>query len=300
MITWTKGYALVQAGAREGQVTLTGATHIFPGISEPYYLQAPWYDWAIADLLLRECDGMIREAEQSVYRMPARTPSLEHVAILRAAGERHALRGEWSDALRCSNFCLESNQGDSLDHATMDYVNAAIACLELDDQNAYLRLRQEMTSRFKDLDEKTAERVIQVSVMRTLDDQTAARLETLAAVLRRAFLKQPTRNHTEYSQRLALYEYRRGNYLDAMDSARRSVADVRDVALPNAMEHVISAMSLQRIGNRSAAHLELERAKNLIETGFDLEFDMWHWRQWVFVRLLLQEARGSIPQPPPP
>jgi len=112
-------------------------------------------------------------------------------------------------------------------------------------------------------------------------------------------LKQPTRNHTEYSQRLALYEYRRGNYLDAMDSARRSVADVRDVALPNAMERVISAMSLQRIGNRSAAQLELERAKNLIETGFDLEFDMWHWRQWVFVRLLLQEARDLMPQPPP-
>jgi len=299
MITWTKGYALVQAGAREGQVTLTGGAQIFPGISEPYYLQAPWYDWAVADLLLRECDGMIGEAEQSVYRMPARTPSLEHVAILRAAGERHSLRGEWSDALRCSNFCLESNQGDSLDHATMDYVNAAIACLELGDQNAYLRLRQEMTSRFKDPDEKTAERVLQVSVMRTFDDQTAARLETLTAVLRRALLKQPTRNHTEYSQRLALYEYRRGNYLDAMDSARRSVANVRAVALPNAMECVISAMSLQQIGNRSAAQLELERAKNLIETGFDLEFDMWHWRQWVFVRLLLQEARDLMPQPPP-
>ena len=149
MITWTKGYALVQAGARQGLVTLTVATEIFPGISEPDYLQAPWYDWAVADLLLREWDEMIGEAEQSVYRIPARTPSLEQVAILRAAGERHALRGEWSDALRCSQFCLESNQGDSLDHATMDYVNAAIACLELGDQNGYLRLREEMTSQLQ-------------------------------------------------------------------------------------------------------------------------------------------------------
>jgi len=300
MITWTKGYALVQAGARQGQVTLTAKTEIFPDISEPHYLQAPWYDWAVADLLLRECDGMIGEAEQSVSRMPARTPSLELVAILRAAGERHALRGEWSDALRCANLCLESNQGDSLDHATMDYLNAAIACLALGDQNAYLRLRQEMNSRFKDPDEKTAERMLKVNVMRPFDDQTAVRMETLAAQLRRALLKQPTRNQTEYSQGLALYEYRRGNYLEAVDSARRSVANVPAVAQPNAMERVISAMSLQQNRNRSAAQLELERAKNLIETGFDLEFDMWHWRDWVIARLLLREAESLIQQTPLP
>ena len=136
--------------------------------------------------------------------------------------------------------------------------------------------------------------------MRTFDDQTAARMETLAALLRRALLKQPARNHTEYSLRLALYEYRRGNYLDAMDSAHRSVVNVRNVAQPNAMERVISAMSLQQIGNRSAAQLELERAKNLIETGFDLEFDMWHWRDWVIARLLVREAEGLVQQTPLP
>jgi hypothetical protein len=96
---------------------------------------------------------------------------------------------------------------------------------------------------------------------------------------------------------LAVYEYRRGNYRNAMDAARRSVANVPGVALPNAMERVISAMALQHLGDRSAARLELEHAKNLIETGFDLEFDMWHWRDWVLVRLLLREADGLISQP---
>jgi serine/threonine protein kinase/tetratricopeptide (TPR) repeat protein len=300
MITWTKGYALVQAGARQGQVTLTVATQVFPGISEPDYLRASWYDWAVADLLLRECDEMIGEAEQSVRRMPARTPSLKDVAILRAAGERHALRGEWSDALRCSQYCLQSNQQDSLDHATMDYLNAAIASLQLGDENGYLRLCEEIVTRYKDPEEKSAERALEVGLMRPLDDRTAARLEPFAALLSRASQKQPTQNDTKHSMTLAVYEYRRGNYRNAMDAARRSVANVPGVALPNAMERVISAMALQHLGDRSAARLELEHAKNLIETGFDLEFDMWHWRDWVLVRLLLREADGLISQPPLP
>jgi hypothetical protein len=91
------------------------------------------------------------------------------------------LRGEWTDALRCSQDCLQSNQGDSLDHARMDYLNAAIACLELGDENGYLHLREEMASRFKDPDETTAEKALTVGLMRSLDDRTAALLEPFAA-----------------------------------------------------------------------------------------------------------------------
>jgi len=203
--------------------------------------------------------------------------------------------GQWQNT---SGYCGDA--AIQLEVVFARTLNAAIACLALGDQNAYLRLRQEMNSRFKDPDEKTAERMLKVNVMRPFDDQTAVRMETLAAQLRRALLKQPTRNQTEYSQRLALYEYRRGNYLEAMDSARRSVANVPAVAQPNAMERVISAMSLRQNRNRSAAQLELERAKNLIETGFDLEFDMWHWRDWVIARLLLREAESLIQQTPLP
>jgi hypothetical protein len=70
------------------------------------------------------------------------------------------------------------------------------------------------------------------------------------------------------------------------------------MALPNAMIHVISAMSLHHLGNHSAVPLELAQAKNLTETGFDLEFDMWHWRDWILLHFLLQEADSLTTQPP--
>jgi hypothetical protein len=42
------------------------------------------------------------------------------------------------------------------------------------------------------------------------------------------------------------------------------------------------------------------RAEMINGFSFDLEFDMWHWRDWVLVRLLLREADGLISQPPLP
>lgn len=83
-----------------------------------------------------------------------------------------------------------------------------------------------------------------------------------------------------------------------MGWAHRSLPHFANIAMPNALLRVILAMSLHQLGDDSAARLELEHAKNLIETGFDLEFDMWHWRDWVLLRLLLREADGLIQQAP--
>jgi tetratricopeptide (TPR) repeat protein len=299
MITWTKGYALVEAGARQGHVTLKVATQIFPGISEPDYLQAPWYDWAVADLLLRECDEMIGQAEQSVSTRHGQAPSLADLAIVRAAGERHALRGEWSDALRCAQYCLKSNQQDSLDHATMDYVNAAIASLELGDEKTYLRLREEMTTRYKNTGEVAPWRTLEAGLLRPIDDRVAATFKDFAAGLA-DWSRKETNNYWGLML-VSLHSYRLGDYDSAMDLARQSLARLRDgTRLPNAELSIILALSLDRQGNRSAALSELDQAESVIRTGLDLEYDMWHWRHWVGVRLLLQEARGLISQTPPP
>jgi hypothetical protein len=98
---------------------------------------------------------------------------------------------------------------------------------------------------------------------------------------------------------LSLHSYRNGDYDRAMDLARQSLARVRDGAqLPNAELGIISALCLNQSGNPSAARSELDRAESVIRTGFDLDYDIWHWRHWVLVRLLLQEARGVISQAP--
>ena len=293
MVIWTKAYSLIQAGARQGLVKLPVTAEIFPGLSEPDYLEGAWYDWAVADLLLREWNEMIGEAEQSVSRMHGRTPGLEELAIMRAAGECHALRGEWAQALTCAQFCRQSNQQDTLDHTTMDYVNAAIACLELGDEKTYLHLREEMATRFKDADEVAPWRTLEVGLLRPIDDRVAATFNNFAA----GMAGWSETNDYWGLMLLSLHSYRNGDYARAMDLARQSLARLRDGAqLPNAELSIILALSQNNLGTRPAALSELDRAESVIRTGFDLDYDVWHWRHWVLVRLLLQEARGLISQ----
>jgi hypothetical protein len=292
MMQWTKGYALVQAGSRQGLVRPGVPAEIFPGMSDPEYLQAPWYDWAVASLVLREGDKMFGEADSSPSRSPGGAPNLEQVAVFRAVGEWHALRGEWSDSLRCSQYCLQSNQEDSLDHATMDYLNAAISSLETGDKAGYERVREEMASRFNNPDERAAERTLAVGLMQSFDNQTALHLEPFSALLTRTLA---SGNETAaYPALLALLDYRRGNYAKAMERVQRELPKVSYVPQPNALYRVILAMSHHQLGNHAAARLELERASRLTDTGFDLDFDMWHWRDWILFRFLLREANALI------
>src|SRR4029077_3073499 len=116
-------------------------------------------------------------------RTHSHAPTLEELAIVRAAGEWHALRGQWSEALRCAQYCMQTNQQDSLDHATMDYVNAAIASLELGDEKTYLHLREEMATRFKDADGVAPMRTLEVGLLRPIDERVAASLDNFAAGL---------------------------------------------------------------------------------------------------------------------
>lgn len=297
MVTWTRGYALVQAGARQGLVTLTDRPEIFPGVSESDFLQAPWYDWAVADLLLHEWDEMIREAEQSVSRTQSDARGLDGLAIVRAASQWHALRGEWSEALRCAQYCIQSNHQDTIDHATMDYVNAAIASLELGDEKTYLRVREEMATRFKDTGEVAPWRALEVGLLRPIDDSVEAPFEKFATGLAR--WSRNEKNDYWGLMLVSLHSYRKGDYAGAMDVTRQSLARLRDgTRLPAAELSIIQALCLNQQENRSAALSELDRAESAIRTGFDLDYDVWHWSHWILVRLLLQEARAAIPQSP--
>ena len=312
IVEWTEGYELIQAGSKPGVVAPGTASGIFPGMAESVHLEGSWYEWAVANLLMRECNRQMVETEQSIDQTPVPTANPENAALLSAIGEWHALRGEWLQALQRFNSCLQSNQKDASARVSIDYLDAAITWLELGNESSYSRLRKEATVRFEDTDNKSvAERVLKVNLLRAMDEPTAASLEPFVGVLARllpsavGIQKRTNSDDAEYSMLLGLFEYRRGNYEKAMDWAQRSLDAATGKALPNATDHMILSMSLRRLGNPSAARLQLEQAQNLIQTGFDFDFDIWHrsggvlltnWRDWVFVRLLLREANALIPE----
>ena len=102
--------------------------------------------------------------------------------------------------------------------------------------------------------------------------------------------------------RLALFEFRRGNYTNAIEQRsphRRQRLRAWHCPMRNDSRN-LGAMSLHHLGNHSAVPLGVGlQAKNLTETGFDLEFDMWHWRDWILLHFLLQEADSLTHANPP-
>jgi hypothetical protein len=179
--------------------------------------------------------------------------------------------------------------------------------LKLGEDTVFGRLLDEATQRFKDTTDKEAvENVMKLSLLRPLGDTTAGALKPFGQALERAVaspgpIKEGTTTSAAWDlMLLGLLEYRRSNYTQAIEWCRRSRDASTFMALPTVMDRVILAMSFYKLGDAAAARSELGHGRSLVMGGMNRGFDKWHWHEWVFARLLLQEAEGLIPQPPLP
>ena len=93
-----QAYELIHAKSQQGLNIGSAPSTLFPGTPED--LEGSWYDWVIADLLMRECDELFAQSERTLDSMSkSDSASTETVMDLaRALGEWHAIRGEWEQA----------------------------------------------------------------------------------------------------------------------------------------------------------------------------------------------------------
>jgi hypothetical protein len=304
-VNWTAACELIHAKSQTGlNIGGTVAT-MFPGT--PQDLQGSWYDWVIADLLMRECDEVIAQSDQSLEATSKSGAfSQETVMILsRELGEWHAIRGEWEQARNHFEYVRRYSQSPD-DAVRVDYLSA-LASLKLSDEKGFLSLRDQAISRSKGTTEPwRSETAMQAALLRPLDNTSAAALEPFVQILERAVAAAGPLKEGTYAPAssdlalLGLFEYRRGNYAKALDCCQRSLVTCTYMPLPAATDRVIRAMCFSKLGDNATARAELDGAKSLVQSGLNIGYDRWNWPAWVFARLLLQEADSMIPQAPPP
>jgi hypothetical protein len=297
---WNRAYELIHAKSQEGLDIGSAPSTLFPGTPED--LEGSWYDWVIADLLMRECDELFAQSERtldSMFKSNALSKDTV-VALARALGEWHAVRGEWEQAR--SRFSQLPEDG-----GTRDYFLSAIIALKLGDESGFFRVRDQGISRFNGTTEAWGhENVMQVGLLRPVDSTSVAALEPFAQFLERAVASaEPLKEETFVPASwdlalLGLFECRRGNYAKALDYCQRSLVSCTYMAMPAATDRVIRAMCFSKLGDDARARSELDGAKSLVQGGLNIGHDRWNWPAWVFVRLLLQETDGLIRQAPPP
>jgi hypothetical protein len=296
---WNQACELIHAKSQEGFDIGSAPSTLFPRASED--LEGSWYDWVIADLLMRECDELFAQSERSLDSMSkSNSASTATVVDLdRALGEWHAVRGEWEQAR--NRFSQLPEDGGARDH----FISAIIA-LKLGDESGFVRIRDQAIRRFNGTTEEWGyENVMQAGLLRPLDGTSGAALEPFVQFLERSVasagpLKEKTYVDASWDLTLlGLFEYRRGNYAKALDYCQRSLVTCTYMAMPAATDRVIRAMCFSKLGDGASARSELDGAKSLVQSGLNLGYDRWSWPAWVFARLLLQEADGLIPQAPP-
>jgi hypothetical protein len=308
VVRWAEACDLIQARARQGISFGSDSFPIFPGA--PDDLDGSWYEWVIADLLRRECDELLSQRDQSLDSMPkssdASNTDLSLYALYRALGEWRAIRGEWDKARNRFDDVLQFRQPQDTESSN-DYYHQALTLLRLGDQSGFFRLRDAALRQFKSTsNEVAAQHVMKLALLLPPPEVPLANLEPFTQVLNRAVAAAEPMKEGTYAPAtwdlmlLGLLEYRRGSYPRALDLGWRSLVTCTYNSMPTVHDRAILAMCRHKLGDDAAARTELEIASSLVQRGLDTGVDSWQWPDWVFARLLLQEADSLILQAPLP
>jgi tetratricopeptide (TPR) repeat protein len=223
--------------------------------------------------------------------------------VFRAVGEWHALQQRWKQAADRFALLLSVNQLESSDVVTMDYLRAGPAPLEVGDTAAYERFRQEAIARFSAAPSPFADRILKISllmpanarVLESLGPLASATAEALAA----ADAKGDAFTAAWRSLAMALLDYRRGNFLEALKWSQRCLAYPEANAPRIVTTRLISAMANFQLGRAQDAQADFLAARELIESKGNGQGDRGSpihgfWFDWVFARVLLREASGLM------
>ncbi len=265
--------------------------------------------------------GKPEDADQLVDRIqiPVTEPSLEAAGVFRGLGDWNATQGRWKQASDKYLKLLLANQvdkADLTDEATRDLLRTGPTLVAAGDLTNYARLIQEATARFASTTNPVAaEHVIKVSVILPLDPATIKSLEPLARVVAQSIAGgASTSGKANYmlawqALALSLFEYRRGDFTNAVAWGRTCLrySDARPTCV--AMSHLIQAMAFRQTGQAEAARSELAQGRELVEprlpSGLEKIPDLGaddsgFWHDWVIAHLLLREAtQPEIGEPSP-
>jgi hypothetical protein len=248
--------------------------------------------------------GRFEEADALVRSTTSVTPSFEAASLFRGLGTWHALNGRWRLAANRFAMLLQAHQVESWDTITGDFLDIGPALIESGDTPGYERFRQTAIIRLAgNTDPVFSERTVKICLLLPADQKTLNALNPLFEVARRSLEETDSSVDDQWASwrcvSLGLMEYRRGNSANAVQWCRRCLDshDFNPARAANA--RIILAMSLCRLGQKSAAQAELAQGRESVQTKIKSGLDVGStpqgfWCDWVFARILLHEATGLI------
>jgi serine/threonine protein kinase len=257
--------------------------------------------------IVRLRDGDFEAADALLGSVTMPQVSLEYAEALRSTGEWHALRGDWQAA--SGRFSELSKIGgiSGWDLASLDLLRQGVSVAELKKHSEYDKFCETAISLFgSSTNPVAAERMVKICLLEPKDSKGLERLNPAFELAARTFLNVDT--NADYEQAfhsawgsvsLALMEYRRGNFSESLFWCRHSMSYPSGNLPRTATVHAIKSMVAQRLGNKQDAAGELALGREIIDANYDETLkpgtaDRGFWFDWIFARLLLEEAASQI------
>jgi serine/threonine protein kinase/tetratricopeptide (TPR) repeat protein len=248
------------------------------------------------------------DADQLMDKVSITQPTVEGAAVFRGLGEYHALRNEWGKATARFDVLMQIDQLDGWDACTLDYLRYGPTLIEQGDTDGYERFRQAAITHFNSGKYPFADRIVKISLLLPANDKLMKSLEPLIGVTVQSIATNVDANADIFlaawrSVSLALMEYRSGNSERAAVWCQQSLSYPEQIAPRTATARIILAMSDQKLGKTDEARSQLAEAREIINNKFKNHLDLGSpmqgfWFDWVFARILLNEATALIEENP--
>ena len=250
--------------------------------------------------------GLYAEADLLVAQLPLEQSTMEGAEVFRALGEWNAIHEHWSKAKDRFHLLQQASRSNKPVDASLDWTRTAIAIIKSDDPEGYDRYCQDAVRTFGDTQDPTvAGRTIRNCLLVPV---SSTQLNSLKSVVKCAMKSLEGRNFTNNiggwqipwrCQVLALWEYRSGNYSEAIAWSHRCFLGDDHPPVRSASARLVLAMSLQHLGKIEDARSELKQARAVIEPMFEKPLDIGDsdngvWYDWVIGDILLSEAVALI------
>jgi eukaryotic-like serine/threonine-protein kinase len=225
------------------------------------------------------------------------------VAVFRALGDWAATQGNWRRAAEYYSVLVSSDRFEAPFLATQDFIKYAVIVAEPDDRRAYENVCRESIIQFgENANPRLLERIIKICSL-VPESGSLSALSPLSEKLRRSIPVEPGRSDWALPWQcmsLALFEYRRGNYAEAINWGNRCLSFKQDSAMERAAgAQAILAMSYYQVHQTEQAQLALRKSRELIEERWKTHFvandnSRGWWYDWFFARILEREASATI------
>lgn len=233
------------------------------------------------------------------------SPSTEATKVFRELGTWNMLQGRWRQAANRYLVLVEVNQVDKDEQGTsvtFDFLTAAPLLIEAGDAPAYDRLRRKALVRLGGTsDPGGAEQLVKISLLLPGDDAIMKRMGPLAQLIADSLKNyQPQENGGWYlaswrALALALWEYRRGNFNQAVDWLEKCSRCPDQSPSCVAAVHILRSMACLQLGRNEQADSELALGRKMVNAYFGKKLEIGDDKAgrlggWIMNPIFLREA----------